>query len=302
MRVQHIETLVAIAECGSIRAAANRLGKSQPALTKALRQAEEDLGVPLFHRTSRGVLLTETGERVLLRARTIMSEIRRLDEEVAQLKGQQSGSVHICVSPLAAVQIMPRALALFRKTHPRIDVRVSSGLFPRAIRPLREGNIDLLVGPVPPAGLSREIKIETLMETPVVVVTAQGSPFAQAKTLAELSDADWIMIGEPGGPGDVFAKPFAENGLTPPIARTTSESYFGALAMVERLGAVCTFPLRLLESVQREWRITAIPLVEQIDPLQIALMTRAGHPLTPAADALANCIKRRSNMLEAGRA
>lgn len=297
MKVQHIQVLVAIAEHGSLRAAAAAVGKSQPALTQALRQAEDELGVAIFARTSRGVELTEIGERVLLRARTITSEIDRLDEEVAQLRGEQVGAVHVCVSPLAAMRIMPRALTLFRKTHPDIDVRLSSGLFPGALKPLREGRIDILIGPTPPAGMAREIAMEHLIDTQILVVTAAGSPLLKARTLAELTGAQWIMIGAPGGPGDIFRQPFIDNGLVPPHATTTSESYFGALALVEHLGAVCTFPALLLEKMQQTARIAAIPIREEIAPLKISLMTRAGHPLTPAADALVNCIRRRVTAL-----
>lgn len=293
MKVQHIQTLVAIAEHGSLRAAATALGKSQPALTQALRQAEDELGVAIFARTSRGVELTEIGERILLRARTITSEINRLGEEVEQLRGEQTGAVHVCVSPLAAMRIMPRALTLFRKSHPKIDVRLSSGLFPGALKPLREGRTDILIGPAPPAEMAREITIEHLVDTPIHVVTSADSPLLKARSLCELSDAQWIMIGAPRGPGDIFRQPFIRHGFRPPHATTTSESYFGALSLVESLGAVCTFPALLLEHVQTAWRIAPIPIRETIAPLSISLITRAGHPLTPAADALAMCIRRR---------
>ena len=298
MKVQHIQTLVAIADAGSIRGAAEGLGKSQPALTKALRQAEDDLGVSLFQRSSRGVFLTEMGERVLARARTISSEIARLDEEVGQLRGEQVGAVHVALSPLAAFLIMPQALRQFRKTHPGIEVRLSSGLYPGALKPLREGKNDIAIGPAPPVGMAREISVEPLVETPIVVITSAASPYAKAKSLAELTTAEWIMIGAPLGPGDIFRKPFVDNGLPPPHAMTTSESFFGALSLVEHLGAVCTFPLRLLGEISKGWRIVSIPIREKIDPLQISLMVRAGHPLTPAAEALANCIRRRATTLK----
>jgi len=299
MKVQHIQTLVAIADAGSLRRAAEVLGKSQPALTKSLRQAEDDLGVPLFQRSSRGVVLTEMGERVLSRARTISSEISRLDDEVAQLRGEQVGSVNVCLSPLAAAQIMPSALALFRKTHESVEVALSSGLFPGALKPLREGKTDIVIGPAPPAGMAREITVESLFETPIVVISSKDSPYAEATSIADLTEASWIMIGAPTGPGDIFRKPFIDHGYPPPRAMTTSESYFGALSLVESLGAVCTFPLRLLNDVQKGWNIVPIPIRETIAPLQIALMTRAGHPLTPAAETLANCVRRRVETIKA---
>jgi len=297
MKPQHIQILVAIAEHGSLRAAAKYLDKSQPALTQSLRQAESELGVSLFLRTSRGVELTKVGERVLVRARTITSEIARLDEEVAQLRGEQVGAVNVCLSPLAATQIMPRALTLFRKTHPKIEVRLTSGLFPGALKPLREGRVDILVGPTPPAEMVREISVDPLLETPIDIVTAMHSPLLSARSLSELSNAQWIMIGVPRGPGDIFKQLFIENNLAPPEALTTSESYFGALSLVERLGAVCTFPALLMQDVQKAFQIAPIPIREKIAPLKISLITRAGHPLTPAADALAMCIRRRVNSL-----
>ena len=298
MKAQHIQTLVAIADAGSLRAAAAKLGKSQPALTKSLRQAEDDLGVPIFRRSSLGVVLTPLGERVLARARTITSEIARLDDEVAQLRGEQVGALNVCVSPLAAVKIVPQALARFHQDHPKIEVHLTSGLFPNALRPLRDGKTDLVIGPTPPVGMTREISVEPIWETPIVIVTSKRSRYAKARSLADLAEAPWIMIGAPNGPGAVFRKPFVDSGLTPPHVTTTSESYFGAMSLVETLGAVCTFPLRLLEHVRQAWDIDLIDIKEPIEPLEISLITRSEHPLTPMGEELANAVRRRATALQ----
>ncbi len=297
MKVQYIQTLVAIADAGSLRAASEKLGKSQPALTKTLRQAEEDLGASIFQRSSRGVVLTALGERVLARARTITSEIVRLDDEVAQLRGEQVGGLNICVSPLAATMIVPQAIARFHKAYPKIEVHLTSGLFPNALKPLRDGQTDMVIGPLPPVEMTRDISVEALWETPIVLITARKSQHAKAQCLGDLTHAPWIMIGGPGGPGDFFRKHFVDRGLTPPHATTTSESYFGAMSLVETLGAVCTFPLRLLEHVQQGWDVVQIDIQEQLGPQKIALMKRSGHPLTPIGEALANAVRRRATTL-----
>ncbi len=299
VKVQHIQPLVAIADAGSLRGAAQALGKSQPALTKALRQAEEDLGVSVFHRSARGVVPTELGERVLIRARAISAEIGRLDDEVAQLRGAQVGSIHVCVSPLAAVRIMPQALARFHAKFPRIEVHLTSGLFPNALRPLRDGRTDLVIGPTPPAAMTRDISVIPLLQTPIVLVTSDKSPYRRAETLSELTDAPWIMIGAPGGPGDVFRAAFVAQGLVPPRVTTTSESYFGAMSLVEELGAVCAFPLRLLGEMRRGWHIDQIRIAERLAPLEISLMSRAGHPLTPMAEELVTAVRKRVTALNA---
>lgn len=162
MQMQHIQAIVAIAEAGSIRAAARHLGKTQPALTKTIRQLEDELQVPVFRRTSRGVVLTEIGSAVLLRAKSISAELRRLNDEVAQMRGGQAGSVSIHVSPVGAVLILPRAMHHFRRVLPGVDVQIANGLYPSALPPLREGQIDMLFGPAPAPEEARDLNVEPL--------------------------------------------------------------------------------------------------------------------------------------------
>ena len=296
MQMQHILSLVALSEAGSIRSAAARLGRSQPGLTKNLRQIEDELGAKLFQRTSRGVIPTKIGQLVLARTRTIATDIRRLQEEVEQAKGGQHGTVAVCVSPLAATQIIPAALLSFRRRFPEVDVQIASGLFPVAIVPLREGQTDMVIGPRPPADQCHSLIVEPLVTTDIVIVTSKSSPHAKARSIGDLSDADWMMIGSPGGPGDIFEPVFRENGFRSPIARISSESYLAAFEIVESLGLVCTFPGRFLrEQGNRYPNLVVIPVRETISPLEISLLTRADVPPTPAAREMAACIRRRVN-------
>jgi hypothetical protein len=114
-----------------------------------------------------------------------------------------------------------------RKGEPpaEIDVQISSGLFPVAIVALREGQTDIVIGPRPPADQCRSLIVEPLVTTDIVIVTSKSSPHAKARSIGDLSDADWMMIGSPGGPGDIFEPVFRENGFRSPIARISSESY-----------------------------------------------------------------------------
>jgi LysR family transcriptional regulator of abg operon len=124
MKLQHVEVIVAIADAGSLRGAAIILGKSQPTLTAILRQVEDDLSGAVFQRSSRGVIATRLGERMLNRCRSLSSEITRLNDEVAQLRGEKTGELHVCVSPIAAITIIPQALKAFRKTHLGVRVHI----------------------------------------------------------------------------------------------------------------------------------------------------------------------------------
>ena len=297
MRLQYAPTIVAIADAGSIRRAAENLNKSQPAVTKTLRQAESDLGFSIFNRVASGVEPTPLGQQVLTRARSITSEHQRLVDEVQQLQGGETGSIHVCVSPIAAIEVLPPALSLFRRKFHNMNVHISSGLYPDALVPVREGLTDILIGPTPPEAQCKGLLLEALFETGTVLVTGANSPWLKAETLLELADADWIVIGPRGGPGDEFERAFRKHNLTPPQPRTISDSYFGALSIVENLNAICNFPERLLASLQSNGKIRKINILEKLEPMEISLITRAGMPLTPAATHLANCIHRRATTL-----
>lgn len=294
MKLNFVEAIIAISEAGSIRAAAARTGKSQPALTKILQQMEAELGVSLFRRTSRGVVTTDMGKTVLKSARAVSRELSRLHDEIAQLQGHQVGSVRVCVSPLGAIRILPRAMAMFRLEFPEINVHVQSGLYPESLQALREGQIDMIIGPVPPSEYIHDLNAEPLLETKVIVITSRKSKDAQARSLVELQGSNWIMLGRPEGPGDILEHLFRNIGLEPPAVFTTSESYFGALALVEQLDAVCTFPEKLLEQINGQQDVVAVPIKEEIPHHMISLVTRTDRPLTPAAAELAKHILRRA--------
>ncbi|MDX1375438.1 MAG: LysR family transcriptional regulator, partial [Burkholderiales bacterium] len=93
MRLTQIQQFLAVVDAGSIRGAARELGLSQPALTKSLRQLEDELGATLVTRSVRGAQATEFGRAFLARARAVSADLRRAREEIAQLRGAREGSL-----------------------------------------------------------------------------------------------------------------------------------------------------------------------------------------------------------------
>ena len=89
MRLSQIRDFLAVADTGSIRAAARSLGLTQPALTKSLRQLEAELGAVLVTRSVRGIVFTALGQAFLTRARSIDGDLRRAREEIAQLQERE---------------------------------------------------------------------------------------------------------------------------------------------------------------------------------------------------------------------
>ena len=112
--------LAAIADAGSLSAAARAAGLSQPALTKQLRKLEEAAGVALFERGVRGVQPTGYGSALLPRARIIRAQVEQGAEELAQLRGRREGQVRIALSHLATIALLPSVLQAFRLAWPDV--------------------------------------------------------------------------------------------------------------------------------------------------------------------------------------
>jgi LysR family transcriptional regulator of abg operon len=87
--------VVAIADHGSLRVAAQYLGMAQPALTRSIRELEHELGVSLFERHARGVALKSLGEAFITRMRVIQTELQRSRDEMEQMSGRLTGQVSI---------------------------------------------------------------------------------------------------------------------------------------------------------------------------------------------------------------
>lgn len=297
MRLRHIQVLVTVSQTGSLRAAARKLGLTQPALSKAIRQLENELRVPMLTRTPRGVVLTEYGRAVLVRARSIDAELRRMDEEVTQLAGKMRGSVCIGVAPLPSLMMLPHVLPRFCARNPEVQVRILDGIYPTVLPLIREGVFDFTVGPAPPDRIAGEFEIEDLLDTELAVVGRVGHPKAKAKRLADLIDAQWMTLGPAGGPGDHFVNAFVSQGLTAPVATIKSESFGSSLALIESSDFLSILPQRLIAQMETTGRLRTLQVSIELPTVKVSLLRRAGIPLTPAAEALAALIRLRANAI-----
>src|SRR5262245_14495955 len=124
MRLTQIRDFLAVVECGSIRAAARKLGVAQPTLTKSVRSLEAELHVQLLGRSVRGIVPTSSGRAFFARARVAQSELRKAEEKTAQLGGSSASSVALGIGSVNVMLILPSAVARFHQQFPRTRVRV----------------------------------------------------------------------------------------------------------------------------------------------------------------------------------
>jgi LysR family transcriptional regulator, regulator of abg operon len=283
--------LVAVADQGSFHGAARALHLTQPAITKAIKDLEAELGILLVTRQARGVVLTDEGQTLLARARLIVREVRRAQEDVDQLKGRRDGELVIGVTPLAGLTIVPRAFARFRQAWPEIKVDFIEYTSDQLFAQLRSGSLDFAVGAATAGAGGTPVRHETLFSLPTSLAVQRDSPLARARSLAELHHAEWIHTDLTERFPGFLTELFAREGLAPParVTRCTSQALFHSLAMANDV--VFFWSLFAIGMPELRQRFTALPLAADLPRLSMSLLVREDSLLTRAAAYFIKCIR-----------
>src|SRR3954447_11876460 len=125
MELRHLEYVVGVVDQGGFTKAAAALHVSQPSLSQGIRTLERELGVPLFHRLGREVVLTAAGEAVLEPARQALREATTIRAAAADVAGVAAGHLDLVALPTLAADPLAGMIGRFRKAHPAVTVRVS---------------------------------------------------------------------------------------------------------------------------------------------------------------------------------
>ena len=179
-----------VAERGSVHRAAPELGVSQPAVSKAIRRLETSLGLNLFERTARGMLLTEAGRTIYARALEIADWTLGVSADVVDLKAANTGLLRVGVVPaLVQALLIPAAKAMIGSNRLSLHVQLSDVLF----RLLGNGEIDCAIAALGP-DVSREFNYQILGRQRSLVVGKANHPLQRrAFVAAELADHDWVL-------------------------------------------------------------------------------------------------------------
>ncbi|MCK5749338.1 MAG: LysR family transcriptional regulator, partial [Oricola sp.] len=167
LTLRQLRSLLEIEKSGKISIAANSLGLTGPAVTLQLKQAEEEIGLPLFDRTPQGMRPTAAGHAALDAAHAVQERLRLLEEELTAFKGGKRGTLKLG-GVSTAKYFTPRLIAAFQKTNPDIDIELFIGNRADTIEALRHQRIDIALMGRPP----RDIAVEAVMfgDHPLVII------------------------------------------------------------------------------------------------------------------------------------
>jgi LysR family transcriptional regulator, regulator for metE and metH len=294
LEIRHLKLVAAIAETGSVTRAGNCLHLTQSALSHQLRDAEEQLGVPLFERKNRKMTLTAAGERLLQSARTVMAELEGAQKEIQKRGGAGQGLIRLSTECYTVYHWLPERLKLFQQKFPAVEFQLVVEATDNPFEALLDGKLDLAIACTPIR--NRKIRYTPLFEDEVVVIVAPGHPLAGKKCVEPEDFAgenvfiyppkeESTLLNEILAPVGVWPRRIQEVTLTEAIIEMVKGG-LGVAAMARwavapqlASGAVIGLPLTAT-GFHRTW--SAAQLRDQHSPayLQEFIRLLAEHPIS----------------------
>lgn len=199
MEIRQLKAFLAIAEAKTFTAGARRVNVTQAAISMQIRQLEDEVGLPIFTRTPRRVILTEAGEYLLERARKILREHDSALAEIAEVAGAEYGRLRIgSASGTFAMNQLPRIMSGLREKFPHAELTVAAGTSERLVDKMMHGEIDTAFVSLPVDNLN--VSTESLFSDEIVAIAHPKHPLAKEKYISAATLAgENLILGERGG-------------------------------------------------------------------------------------------------------
>lgn len=227
LRLRDLLLLEPIAQHGSLRKVAESLHVTQPAVTQALQGLEQAFGVTLVERGRRGVSLTPAGEAALARLRVARHEVSAAHDAAL---APHRPRLRLGSSPMAALDIVPQALAQLRRSLPEVHVVLTQTSVPRLWTALGHGELDAIASSRPVLGPGERpppgVVVEGVGTERMVVAAAHTHPLASTEpTLPLLAQHRWVLPPVGSQAVAMLDDWFSRAGLPPPQVSITSDSF-----------------------------------------------------------------------------
>lgn len=286
----------AIADEGSLTAAAASLGYSQPALSQSLKRIEARVGIVLVERVGRRLRLTEAGEILARHAPAVADALDSAAGELDELRGLRAGRVRLAAFPSASAALVPRLLAELSASHPGVSLTYVEAEPPEAVDAVRAGRVDVALSfsypgdPDDPHGESaRGLAVRAIGRDALHAVLPAGhAAEGGAVELAALADENWIA-GCPRCRGHLL-QACASAGFVPRISFET-DNFVAVQSLVAMGIGVALLPAMALESAPVRPGIAVRPTAAD-DARILHLVTARGARRVPATAVVLRALER----------
>lgn len=292
METRDLEYVLAVDAHGGIGRAAESLGISQPALTKAVQRVEAQIGLPLFERTAHGMTPTQAGMQFMVRARRIRLEFDDARKEMQGIRTGEQGMLRLGYSPSIPNALVLDACRQLLRERPVARLRLRRLLARDLMELLLAGELDLAIAPTPRERAS-EFAVEALFDDRLVVVADEAHPLQRRRklTLADLVGQDWLLPGPHIILRQQVDAAFRKQGLAAPNLRI--ETDFGSASLFDLMRGTQMLSISGTNSNAVTTGLRPLDLgLEELDlRRRVGVITRAGAYLSPLAQRMTALVR-----------
>lgn len=177
MELRHLKLLEAVSEEGNLTKVVDRLHVSSSALSHQLREIERELGLPLFHRVNKKLILTDAGRVLLKSAKSVLRELDKVELDLKHLKEGSSGEIRIATECYTCYHWLPGVAKSFSETYPSVDISIHPEYTDSSIAPLLNGKVDAVITSYPEDNPS--IEYRELFRDEQLAVVAEDHAWAK---------------------------------------------------------------------------------------------------------------------------
>lgn len=290
MDIRHLEYFIEVARQKSFSKAADIIHISQPSISKAIRELENELGVTLLYRNTKCVELTDNGEAILEQAQQIVSSFQNITGQLEEVSKLRTGKIHIGFPPITGVTVLAHMFGAFKKEYPNIHISLYEFGSKKIEAAIHEGLLDIGVICIP-SEKNEMYEMMSLVRDPLRIVMYPEHRLAKRSEIdyADLTDEWFILYSNDFGLHDTIKERCRQAGFNLQVVFETSQRELMTQTVAAGLG-IAFLPSKICQELDNKV-LVSVPMSDPELSLQLAIAWKKGRYLSHAARALLDFCK-----------
>ena len=293
LKLRDLNIFLVVAKEKSMSKAATELAISQPAISRAIADMENALGVPLLDRNPHGVEPTLYGRSLIKRSIVVFDELRQSVRDIEFLSDPTAGEIHIGCTPPLAAGIMPAVIERLSRRYPRVLLRVMHADVTNLQRELRDRHIELAMWRTSSDVSDKDMESEILFKDRSLVVASPRNKWARRQriNLAELLEEPWILPPSGNVAGLAIDNPFRFGDVAVPRTSVSSTSMAMTMSLLATGRFLSLLPESMVRLTPNYTCLKVLPVKLRVPARLVALVTLKHRTISPAAKLFIECAR-----------
>lgn len=292
IRFKHLVLIDTLARTRNMHATATRMNLSQPALSKMLRDLEEQFGFALFERLPRSMPPTELGEYVVRYAQGALAESQQFVDQLNRLRKGGHGFIRVGGIFAATSVVLPQAIAAIKARSPLLSIEVVEQSSDHLLAMLEQNKLDLMIGRFTEERFSQLFDFQALEPEPFSLVVNSSHPLNERECtpLEALGDWPWVLypVGTPIR--ERLEQAFRVAGIATPADSVDTISMPMFLHLLQSGPMIAMLPRSMVAAQLSSGQFRELQTPLQLAPLEYGVITRKDEPLSGSAQAFVDIL------------